>query len=857
MRPVPTTVNFPRELPARHERGKWWVAVDGVEVELSNLSKPFWEPEGYTKADLIAYYYNIAEWILPVVRQRPLTLKRMPDGADGEFFYSKQAPEFAPEWIPRAPVTSIDSGKTIDYLLAQDCASLLYLANLACIELHPWHARIDELGRPDYAFFDLDPFDVSFAIVREVALVVRTALDQLGLRGYPRTSGATGMQVYVPVDRVHGADEIREWVGRVCRLINKAMPDRTTMEWSVGARSGKVFLDHGMNTEGKNIAATYCLRPQRAAPVATPVTWEEVERGVEPRDFTISTIWARLGEVGDLWEPVLQGGQDLRSAMAALGMAPGQEPTPARHRTPGEAPREAPRPYPTLDEYARKRDFSKTPEPAGRAMGGLPPPPAMGGLPPPPADGGAEAAGNRFVIQHHLARRLHHDLRLEREGTARSWALPKGLPDIPGIRHLAVQTEDHPLEYLEFSGDIPEGEYGAGAMRIWDQGTYEAPEWADDKVTFVLHGKRHRGEWHLFRTSRDAPDQWMVSRAGSPDAIVPPPPRLEPMLASEGTDPFDDDDWLFEVKWDGIRAIARTVRPGAGEDGSTTLTSRLGNDLSGAYPELAALWERVLARNAVLDGEIVALGPDGRPSFELLQRRMHLRGDRAVERAARTIPVTYVIFDVLAVDGEAIIDRPLRERLDVLAELLVPSGRIQRSDPIRGQGVALFDAVTRQGLEGIIAKRARSVYRPGKRSQDWLKLKARQDVDVVIGGWLDGQGARYAKLGSLLAGLYDGDGSLRFVGKVGTGFDDAELTRLAERLAPLAAPSTPFADVSALPPRERRQAHWVEPRLVCRVVFNGVTQATILRGASYKGLVDHSTPGNPRDCTLATLPSSP
>ncbi|MGH8932734.1 MAG: non-homologous end-joining DNA ligase [Egibacteraceae bacterium] len=833
MRPVPTTVNFPRELPAQHARGKWWVAVDGVEVELSNLSKPFWEPEGYTKADLIAYYYNIAERILPVVQARPLTLKRMPDGADGEFFYSKQAPHHAPGWMPRAPVTSISSGKTIDYLLAQDRASLLYLANLACIELHPWHARTDELGRPDYAFFDLDPFDVSFAGVREVALVVRTALDQLGLRGYPRTSGATGMQVYVPVDRVHGADEIREWVGRVCRLINKALPDRTTMEWSVGARSGKVFLDHGMNTEGKNIAATYCLRPERAAPVATPVTWEEVERGVEPRDFTISTIWARLDEIGDLWTPVLQGGQDLRAAMAALGMAPLHEPSPAHHRTAGEAPR----PSPTLDEYARKRDFSKTPEPAG-------------------APGGVQAPGNRFVIQHHLARRLHHDLRLERESAARSWALPKGLPDIPGIRHLAVQTEDHPLEYLEFSGDIPEGEYGAGAMRIWDQGTYEAREWADDKVTFILHGKRHRGEWHLFRTSRDAPDQWMVSRAGPPDVIVPPPPRLEPMLASEGTGPFDDDDWLFEVKWDGIRAIARTVRPGAGEDGSTSLTSRLGNDLSGAYPELAALWERVLARNAVLDGEVIALGSDGRPSFELLQRRMHLRGDRVVERAARAIPVTYVIFDVLAIDGEAVIDRPLSERLDVLAELLVPGGRIQRSEPIRGQGVALFDAVTQRGLEGVIAKRARSVYRPGKRSRDWLKIKARPHVDVVIGGWLDGQGARYAKLGSLLAGLYDDDegGALRFVGRVGTGFDDAELTRLAERLEPLATPSTPFADVSALPPLQRRQAHWVEPHLVCRVEFNDVTEGTMLRGPSYKGLVDHSAP---RDCTVDTLPSSP
>jgi bifunctional non-homologous end joining protein LigD len=824
-----------------------WVTVDGVDVELSNLGKPFWGPEGYTKGDLLAYYYNIAERILPVVRDRPLTLKRMPDGADGEFFYAKQAPLYTPEWMPRVPITPVSGGKTIDYLLADNVASLLYLANLACIELHPWHARIDALGRPDYAFFDLDPFDVGFDAVREVALLVRTALDQLGLRGYPRTSGATGMQVYVPIDRVHGADEVRDWVGMVCRLINRALPDRTTMEWSVGARSGKVFLDHGMNTEGKNIAATYCLRPERAAPVATPLTWEEVGQDIDPRDFTIATIWARLDRVGDLWTPVLEGGQDLRGAMAALGMAPPEEPSPAHHvagalspRPAHAAPVEAEPADPgavdagrRLDEYARKRDFSKTPEP-------------------PPKETSRRAGQPRFVIQHHLARRLHHDLRLEREGTAPSWAIPKGLPDIPGVRHLAVRTEDHPLEYLEFSGDIPAGEYGAGPMRIWDQGTYECVEWTDDKVTFRLSGQRHHGQWHLFRTGRDPSDQWMVSRVGEPETLPPPPPHLAPMLACDGGDPFDDENWLFEVKWDGIRAVARVMRPTGGEDGSTTLTSRLDNDVSEAYPEIASLWERVLARNAVLDGEIVALGADGRPSFELLQQRMHLRGQGAVERAARAAPVTYVVFDALAVDGVAVIDRPLHERLDTLAEILVPGGRIQRSDPIRGRGVALFDAVKRRGLEGIIAKRADSIYRPGQRSRDWVKLKTRRYVDVVIGGWLEGQGMRRMTLGSVLAGLYDDErgGALRYVGRVGAGFDDAELASLAQRLKALASKVPPFANVRALPAALRRAAHWVIPSLTCRVEFDGVTQDIRLRGPSYKGLVEHVPP---RACTLDDL----
>jgi len=822
-------VEFPRELPVRRERGAWWITVDGVDVELSNPDKLFWAAEGYTKADLLAYYFNIAERILPVVSGRPLTLKRMPNGADGDFFYAKQAPAHTPDWMPRAQVTSVDSGKTVIYLLADDTASLLYLANLGCIELHPWHSRIDRIGHPDYALFDLDPFEVGFDTVREVALLVHTALEQLGLRGYPRTSGATGMQVYVPIDRVHSADEVREWVGRVCQLINRAAADRTTMQWSVSARTGKVFLDHGMNTEGKNVAATYCLRPEREAPVATPLTWEEVAGDVDPRDFTIATIWSRLATVGDLWVPVLQGGQNLRAAMSALGMSPSREPSPTHHVV-GESRRRE-----RLSEYARKRNFSRTPEPPGATK-----------------TAGPGETGARFVIQHHLARRLHHDLRLEHEGTARSWAIPKGLPDVPGLRHLAVQTEDHPLEYLSFEGDIPEGEYGAGPMRIWDQGTYEVIDWhlsgsKGDKVTFVLHGRRHQGQWHLVRTDRD---QWLVTRVGAPDVLVSPPPQFSPMLAVDGDEPFDDDQWLFDVKWDGIRAIAQIVRPGAGEDGSTTLCSRLGNDLTPAYPELASLWERVLARNAVLDGEIVTLGPDGLPSFQLLQHRMHLREPRAVERASRTMPATYVIFDVLAVDGQVVIERPLRERVELLAEILVPGGPIQRSTPIRGEGIALFEAVKQQGLEGVIAKRADSVYRPGRRSRDWVKVKARQHIHVVIGGWLAGQGARGGRLGSLLAGLYDND-RLRFVGKVGTGFDDADLEHLAQQLAPLRIDVPAFADPTNLPPEVRRAGHWIQPRLVCRVEFNDVTEDIRLRGASYQGLVPDVPP---HSCTLDDLP---
>ena len=819
---VPCTVAFPRPLPARRAGRDWRLEVGGVEQKVTNLDKCFWEPEGYTKADLLAYYYNIAESILPYLADRPLTLKRMPHGADGEFFYAKQAPSHTPPWVTTAPVTSRDTGKTIDYLLAQDPPSLLWLANLGCIELHPWHARIDRIGRPDYAFFDLDPFGVPFADVRAVALHVRAALDRLGLRGYPRTSGATGMQVYVPIDRVHSASAVREWVGRVCRFINRADPERTTMEWDISKRDGKVFLDHNMNTEGKNIAATWSLRPERGAPVATPLHWEEVAGDVEPRDFTIETVWRRLAEVGDLTLPILRGGQDLREAMRAVGMNPDEQPESGSHVVTEP---------PDLSVYSAKRDFTRTPEPA-----------AAPAAPPSPS-----ADGPRFVVQHHLATRLHHDVRLERDGVAVSWAVPKGLPDVPGVRHLAVQTEDHPLSYLSFSGEIPAGEYGGGQVRIWDEGTYDVREWADGKVTVRLHGRRHHGEFHLFRTGGgDDPSQWMVVRGGDAEDLPDPPPEFAPMLAADAAgEGFDDPEWAFEVKWDGVRALATTTRPGAGEPGATRLVSRQGNIITPAYPELAGLWERVLARNAVLDGEIVAFGPDGIPSFQRLQRRMHLRDEAGVERARARIPVSYVVFDLLAVDGEPLVDLPLEERTARLGEVLVAGGPVQRSEPVREHGTALFDAVRARGMEGLMAKRLASPYRSGKRSRDWRKLKVRRSVCCVVGGWVPGEGGRAGSIGALLLGLYDNTG-LRYVGRVGSGFDEAELTRL-EVLLRERAHDNPFTPREPRPPRESR---FTRPDLVCQVAYGEVTEEGVLRAPSYKGLVAGA---DPRQCVCDDL----
>ncbi|HEX6256699.1 MAG TPA: non-homologous end-joining DNA ligase [Euzebyales bacterium] len=872
----------------RH-RDAWSVELDGHTVRLTNLDKIFWPREGYTKGDVVAYYLTVADDVLPYVRQRPLTMKRMPDGAFGDFFYAKQAPSHTPGWITTAPVEAIRSGARIDYVVPTDRASLAWLANLGCIELHPWHSRVESLGAPDYAFFDLDPFGVDFVAVRDVALHVRAVLDQLGLRSYPRTSGATGMQVYVPIDAVHAYGDVRAFVERCCALINQADPRRTTMAWDIGRRDGKVFLDHNMNTEGRNIAATWSLRPEPAAPVATPLTWDEVAGDVVPTDFTIATFGPELVARSALFAPVLAGGQRLAPAMAALGL-PEPGPVEPHHRIASSAD-DGDRPVTEepgdLDRYVAIRDFARTPEPsggdptgdgtaAGDPAGGedaarddtggqdAPRDDTAGGAEDAPRDdtaaGGQDAPrddtaggadpGPRFVIQHHLASRLHHDLRLERGGTLRSWALPKGLPLVRGERHLAVQTEDHPLRYLDFSGEIPAGEYGAGSMRIWDTGDYDVREWTNDKVTFRLHGRRHRGAWHLFRPRSGDASQWLVTRVDDGVDVPAPPRTYAPMLAATRDEPFDDEAWGFEIKWDGVRAIATVTRPGLGRPFGTRLRTRRGNEVAVTYPELAGVWERVLAWTAVLDGEIVAFDREGRPSFERLQRRMNVRDEHMARRMADEIPVSYMAFDLLEVDGEDLTGLGTAQRLARLDDVLVPGGPVRRSEVLGSSGTAVFEAARHARLEGVLGKRADAPYRPGQRSTDWVKIKVRHHVDAVIGGWLpksDTPGG--SEPYSLLVGLWDGP-TFRWIARVGSGVTGAERTTLAERLSVLATEERPFADDADLP----ADAHWVRPELVCRVEYGEVTEGLRLRAPTYQG---RRTDVDPRTCLLTDLPNRP
>jgi bifunctional non-homologous end joining protein LigD len=318
-----TTLRFPVELPAVRHGQHWTARAGDKELKLSNLTKVYWPEEGFTKGDLLAYYFNVSLTMLPHLVERPLTLKRMPDGVDGDFFYEKNAPVYTPSWLRTIPVRSEGENKTINFLSVTDVADMLWIANLGCIEFHPLHGRGSDQSHPSYAFFDLDPMgDATFDEVRHVASLVKLVLDRLELESYPKTSGATGMQIMVPLDGTSDYDWVRGFVGAVSDLVHAADPETTTLEWEVSKRASKVFLDVNMNREGANIAAAYSVRPEPGGTVSAPFTWDELD-DIHPSHYTMESIFDRIAEVGDPFLPVAEGpGQSLKKAIAELHAQP-------------------------------------------------------------------------------------------------------------------------------------------------------------------------------------------------------------------------------------------------------------------------------------------------------------------------------------------------------------------------------------------------------------------------------------------------------------------------------------------------------------------------------------------------------
>jgi bifunctional non-homologous end joining protein LigD len=527
-----------------------------------------------------------------------------------------------------------------------------------------------------------------------------------------------------------------------------------------------------------------------------------------------------------------------------------------------------------LEEYRRKRRFDRTPEPPGDLeelnKGGRKrlPKPKLGLEVRPAAE-----YGNTFVVQKHSATRLHYDFRLAIDGTLKSWAVPKGPSLNSADKRLAVQTEDHPLEYGGFEGKIPEGSYGAGTVMVWDRGTFLVEGNLDPvsqlqrgEIKFVLNGEKLRGSFVLVKLRHsEKGNEWLLIKhkdaAEAPDWNIdehdgsvltgrvlkeiaeelPPkrdrvpiqaaelegaskstmPSRVEPMLATLTQQSFSDPNWLFEIKWDGVRALARI------ENGRLKLLSRTGVDITKRYPELSSLPDSFASRQAILDGEIVALDDRGRSDFERLQERMHVRAPS--ENLVASIPVVYFAFDLLYCDQYDLRQAPLLQRKQFLQRLLHTSERFRYSDHQLEHGKELLELAREQGLEGVLAKRVNSVY-VADRSPNWLKLKITMTLDAVVGGWT---AARTDALpfGSLLLGLYQGQ-KLRFIGHVGSGFDAKKLAELSKKLKELATSTCPFDTL----PEANEKPFWVSPILVARVKFSGWTQEHSLRHPVFLGL---------------------
>ena len=526
----------------------------------------------------------------------------------------------------------------------------------------------------------------------------------------------------------------------------------------------------------------------------------------------------------------------------------------------------------SLKRYHAKRDFKATPEPRGK-----------------PVKGGKRL---RFVIQKHRASRLHYDFRLEADGVLKSWAVPKGPSRDPADRRLAMHVEDHPFDYRTFEGIIPKGQYGAGEVIVWDEGWYKLAEGEDaateigrGKIKFILSGKKLNGEFTLVRIkgrNGDSGDPWLLIKdhdefvdpkydiakdntsaktgrtvesyakdpraphwdSGRKAATIatkekksakrdPVPVIHTPMLATLVGEPFDDNEWLFEIKWDGYRAIC-TVR----EDGKISLVSRNGLDFLGQFPELEELRGAWTTLPIVVDGEIVSLDERGRSSFQRLQGSFNRNRPSARSSDAKIYPLTYAVFDILYADGKDLRKTPLEDRKAILEHAIGDPEFVLYSKHVIGDGRAFFEQAQRQQLEGIIGKRRDSTYHE-RRTRDWVKIKAQLMQECVIGGFTEPRGSRKG-FGALLLGLYQGK-KLYYVGHVGTGFDTKTLAAVTAQLKKMERKTSPFANEVD----SNTKAHWVEPKLVAQIRFTEWTRDGVMRQPAYLGL---RTDKKPKEC---------
>jgi len=756
--------------------------VEGRKLKVSNLDKVIYPGIEVPKAEIIQYYLSIAPLLLKYIKGRPLTLIRFPDGIKNQQFYAKSKPKLTPEWVDSFGIAH--SEETINYIVARDTATVVWLANLAALELHPMQMTADLADHPDHFIFDLDPpEDGDFEVVKAIAYRLKVFLENYGYTPYVKPSGSKGLHIFVPILTEYTHEEMVESVKMLAKIFVSQNKDTSTLAMSKEKRDGKTLIDIFRNHMAHTTVAPYSLRGKEGAPLSFPITWDNMGKLKHSKEIHIRNYKEWLDKDGDVWEDFYDRAAPLHNRNSISTIAPEVEEK--------------------LKDYIAKRDFNTTPEP---------------GLAP------VKSPGNQFCIQLHDAQNLHYDLRLEKDGVLLSWAIPKGLPHRKGVKRMAIQTEPHPMKYLDFEGEIPKGQYGAGKMWVWTRGTFEWIEQSEKKYKFKLVSPQYNRSFSMYRT-RDA--QWLVELIGDYDNENRLALPLKPMLAGISKKEPLGNNYLYEIKWDGIRTIIHL------ENDTIKIYSRSGRDITKQFPELLDS-DDFYVESAIFDGEIVNLDDKGRPLFSNIISRMHTQGEVRISNVMKKHPAVCYLFDCLSLDGKDITKEPLIRRQEWLNTAIKKGKPYIMSEAI-SDGNGLWMATKQMDLEGIMAKNKDAPYAIGQRSDAWLKVKHRATEECVIAGYTKGEGDRSALFGALHLLKVKENGEFQYMGKVGTGFDSDKMKFLLQKFQAYIVESKPFLTKTD----DDRSSVWMQPELRCEIQYASLASSGVYREPVFQRLVEN------------------
>ena len=753
--------------------------VDGIKLKLSNLEKVLYPDARVSKAEIIQYYMKIAPILIKYIGMRPLTLIRYPDGIDKTKFYSKTCPDWAPAWIKRQNIQH--SEESVPYAVINNTPGIIWLANLAALEIHPMQMITSSMEYPDHFIFDIDPPEgADFNQVKHISYKLKAFLESYHYTPFIKTSGSKGVHIIVPIIPEHTHEEMVECVKGLAKLFVQQNKDSSTLNLQKESRGGKTLIDIYRNHMAQTTVSAYSLRAKPEASISTPITWEQLETLESSKDITIKNIDEHLAKYGDVWK-------DMDKKAVALHT----------HRTQSEEANEEVEQK--LNAYFSKRDFAKTPEPQAQLK---------------------MTNQNRFSVQLHDASNLHYDLRLEERGVLLSWAIPKGLPCKKGVKRLAIRTEDHPMEYLDFEGKIPKGEYGAGEMWVFALGETKWIKKSEKSYEFELDSKQLKGHFKLYKTKGD---QWLIEKKDEASSNMLNE-VIKPQLADVIKKVPTGFNYSFEIKWDGIRSLIYV------EDDQVKILSRSGRDITSQFPELQIAPDAFHIENGIFDGEIISMDEKGRPIFSDVISRLHTSGERSIQSAVSKNPVYCYLFDCLFLDGRNICAEPLKKRQEWLAVSLKKNNQYRLSEGM-SDGKALFDAAKEMNLEGIMAKDLSKPYEVGRRNTHWLKIKFRDTITAQIIGYTEGKGDRSNLFGALHIAIKDED-TWKYLGKVGTGFDEAKMIEVLALLKEQNESKKLIEENIEEPQR----TIWIEPKLHCEIQYASLTNKGTLREPVFLGL---------------------